>query len=151
MRVSDILEAKGDRLVAIDPDAKIHGVAGTLTEEQIGVALVTDRDGALLGIVSERDIVRGIAEAGPETLNKTAADLMSRAVVTCRPENSTEELMEKMLAEQIRHLPVYEDDRLVGIVSIVDVVKGVLSELKWREQVLQQQVVTAVGWATDED
>jgi len=56
-----------------------------------------------------------------------------------------------MLAEQIRHLPVYEDDKLVGIVSIVDVVKGVLSELQWRETVLQQQVVKAAGWSTDED
>lgn len=105
----------------------------------------------MLGIVSERDIVRSIAEDGPETLDKSAVDLMTRSVVTCRPESSTEELMEQMLAGQMRHLPVFEGDELVGIVSIGDVVKGVLSELKWREKVLQQQVVTAVGWSTDED
>ena len=151
MQVSEILASKGDRVVAIDPGAKVRDIAGTFREEQIGAALVRDRDGTLLGIVSERDIVRSIAEAGPETLNKSAADLMSRSVVTCRPESSTEELMGQMLAEQIRHLPVYQNDALVGIVSIGDVVKGVLAELKWREKVLQEQVVTAMGWSTDED
>jgi CBS domain-containing protein len=151
MQVSEILQSKGDRVIAIEPGAKVRDIAGTLRQERIGAALVRDRDGTLLGIVSERDIVRSIAEEGSETLSKSAADLMSRSVVTCRPESSTEELMEQMLAERIRHLPVYEDDELVGIISIVDVVKSVLAELKWREKALQQQVVTAVGWSTDED
>lgn len=151
MQVSEILQSKGGRVVAIEPGAKVRDVASTLRQEGIGAALVRDQDGALLGIVSERDIVHGLAEEGSASLNKCAADLMSRSVVTCQPESSTEELMEQMLAKQIRHLPVYQDDELVGIVSIGDVVKGVLSELKWREKVLQQQVVTAVGWSTDED
>ena len=151
MQVSDILKSKGDRVVAVEPGVTVPEVAATLRREGIGAALVRDRDGALLGIVSERDIVRSIAEEGPESLNKSAADLMSRSVVTCGPENSTADLIEKMLAEQIRHLPVYDDGELVGIISISDVVKSALSELKWREKVLQQQVVTAVGWSTDED
>ena len=151
MQVSDILKSKGDRVVAIEPGATVPDVAGTLRREGIGAAVVKGRDGALLGIVSERDIVRSIAEEGSESLNKSAADLMSRSLVTCRPDNSTEDLMEKMLAEQIRHLPVYDKDELVGIISIGDVVRGALSELKWRENVLRQQVVTAVGWSTDED
>jgi CBS domain-containing protein len=151
MQVSDILKSKGDRVVAVEPGVTVPDVAATLRRERIGAALVRDRDGALLGIVSERDIVRSIAEEGPESLNKSAADLMSRSLVTCGPENSTADLIEKMLAEQIRHLPVYDDGALVGIISISDVVKSALSELKWREKVLQQQVVTAVGWSTDED
>ena len=151
MQVSDILNSKGDRVVAVEPGVTVPDVAATLRRERIGAALVRDRDGALLGIVSERDIVRSIAEEGPESLNKSAADLMSRSLVTCGPEDSTAELIEKMLAEQIRHLPVYDDGELVGIISISDVVKSALSELKWREKVLQQQVVTAVGWSTDED
>ena len=151
MQVSEILRSKGDRVVAIEPDAKVVDVAGTLRHEGIGAALVRDPDGALLGIVSERDIVRGLAEEGAATLDKRAADLMSRSVVTCQPESSTEELMEQMLAHQIRHLPVCENGELVGIVSVGDVVRGALSELKWREKVLQQQLVTAVGWSTDED
>ena len=151
MQVSEILQSKGDRVLAIEPDAKVRDVAGTLRQEGIGAALVRDPDGALLGIVSERDIVRGLAEEGAATLDKRAADLMSRSVVTCQPESSTEELMEQMLAHQIRHLPVCENGELVGIVSVGDVVRGALSELKWREKVLQQQLVTAVGWSTDED
>ena len=151
MQVSDILKSKGDRVVAVEPGVTVPDVAATLRRERIGAALVRDRDGALLGIVSERDIVRSIAEEGPESLNKSAADLMSRSLVTCGPENSTADLIEKMLADQIRHLPVYDDGELVGIISISDVVKSALSELKWREKVLQQQVVTAVGWSTDED
>ncbi len=151
MQVSDILQSKGDRVVEIEPGAKVRDIAGTLKQERIGAALVRGGDGKLLGIVSERDIVRGIAENGPDALERSAADLMSRSVVTCGPESSTEELMERMLAERIRHLPVYEADELVGIVSMVDVVKGVLEELKWRESVLQQQVVKSVGWSTDED
>jgi len=151
MQVSDILRSKGDHVVAVEPGAKVRDVASTLNQKHIGAALVRDPDGAMVGIVSERDIVRSIAEDGPEALNKSASDLMSRSVVTCRPENSTEELMAQMLAEQIRHLPVCEGDKLVGIISISDVVKGALSELKWRETVLQQQVVTAAGWSADED
>ena len=151
MQVSEILESKGDRVIAIEPDANVHSVAGTLQQEGIGALLVRGDDGKMLGIISERDIVHSIAEEGPEALNKSAADLMSRSLVTCQPESSTEELMEQMLSERIRHLPVYQHDELVGIVSIVDVVKGALSELKLRESVLQQQVVTAVGWSTDED
>ncbi|MCP4315939.1 MAG: CBS domain-containing protein [Hyphomicrobiales bacterium] len=104
-----------------------------------------------MAYISERDMVRRIADEGPETLNKCAADLMNRSVFTCQPESSTEELMEQMLAEQIRHLPVYDNGELVGIISIGDVVEGVLSELKWREKILQQQVVTAMGQSTDED
>ncbi len=151
MRVSEILQSKGDRVVTIRPDVTVRDIAGIISQQHIGAVLVRDQDGKLSGIVSERDIVGGIAEEGSETLNKSAADLMTRSVVTCRPDSSTEELMEQMLAEHIRHLPVYEDNELVGIVSIVDVVKSALSELKWRERVLQQQIVTGAGWSTDED
>ena len=151
MQVSEIIASKGDRVIEIEPDTMVRDLADTLNRERIGAALVRDRDGTLLGIVSERDIVRSMAEGGPDSLTKSAADLMSRSVVTCGPETSTEELMEKMLAEHIRHLPVYDDGKLVGIVSINDVVRGVLGELKWREKVLRQQVVKAVGWSTDED
>ena len=151
MQVSEILQSKGHRVVAIEPDVKVREIAGTLRQEGIGAALVRGQDGAMMGIISERDIVRGIAEEGSDSLDRSAADLMSRSVVTCRPDSSTEELMAQMLDERIRHLPVYEGDRLVGIVSIVDVVKGALTELQWREGVLRQQLVKAAGWSTEED
>jgi len=151
MQVSDILKAKGDRVVTIDPDTKVRDIAGILREKPIDAALVSGQDRKMVGIVSERDIVRGIAEHSSEILDGPAADPMSRSVVTCRPETSIEELMEQKLAKQIRHVPVYEDDRMAGIISISDVVKGVLSELQWREKVLRQQVVKAAGWSTEED
>ena len=151
MHVLDILKAKGDRLIAVRPDTTVRDTADTLGRERIGVALVRGQDGALSGIISERDIVRGIADHGPAALDMRVADLMTRSIVTCTPENSTEELVEKMLAEQIRHLPVMQDDALVGVVSVNDVMKSVLAELKQREKVLQEQVITAAGWSTDED
>jgi len=151
MQVSQILQAKGDRIVDVQPAAKVLDVAETLRHEGVGAALVRDPDGALLGIISERDIVRRLAEDGEATLGRSAADLMNASVVTCRPDNRTEELMEQMLTKHIRHLPVCDDGRLVGIVSIGDVVKGALDELRWREDVLRKQVVTAAGWSTDED
>ena len=76
---------------------------------------------------------------------------MSRDLVTCSPDSSTEDIMAQMLESQIRHLPVVRDGSLVGIISVSDVVKVVLSELKWMTKVLQDQVVAAAGWATDED
>ena len=151
MHVLDILKTKGDRLIAVRPDTTVRDTADTLGRERIGVALVRGQDGALSGIISERDIVRGIADHGPAALDMRVADLMTRSIVTCTPENSTEELVEKMLAEQIRHLPVMQDDALVGVVSVNDVMKSVLAELKQREKVLQEQVITAAGWSTDED
>lgn len=151
MHVLDILKTKGDRLITVRPDATVRDTADTLGRERIGVALIREQDGALSGIISERDIVRGIADHGPAALDMRVADLMTRSIVTCTPENSTEELVEKMLAEQIRHLPVMQDDALVGVVSVNDVMKSVLAELKQREKVLQEQVITAAGWSTDED
>ncbi len=151
MLVSARLQPKGSHVVASGHEAEVRGIADTLRREGIGAVLVRQADGEMLGIVSERDIVHSVAEHGTDALNKPASDLMSRSVVTCGPDNSTEEIMEQMLAERVRHLPVYRGDVLLGIVSIGDVVNGVVSELKWRETVLRDQLVTAAGWSTDED
>ena len=151
MQVLDILETKGDRVVSIDTSATISDVAGTLSREGFGALLVKDDGGGLAGIISERDIVRSLAEHGPGALNLPVTDLMSRSLVTCSPEDSTEGIMTQMLESQIRHLPVVRDGALIGIISVSDVVKTVLSELKWMTKVLQDQVVASAGWATDED
>jgi len=151
MQVADIIKTKGDRVVAIAPDRTVGEAASTLGRERIGAAVVQDKNGAVLGIISERDIVRAIAEYGAAALEMSVSDLMSRSVVTCTRASSTEDLLEQMIASQIRHLPVIEDSALVGIVSVSDVVKGVLSQLKWQNKALQEQVVTAATWSTDED
>lgn len=150
MQVSDILESKGRRIVSVDAKASASDITAVLKAEGIGAVLVLGAEDDLLGIVSERDIVGAIAEQGESALQLTAADLMSRSVVTCAPETSTAEIMEQMLEHQIRHLPVSSGGSLVGIISIGDVVRSVHGEMKWMTQVLHDQVVTSAGWATDE-
>lgn len=151
MHVSAILEEKGDRVVTVTPAATVSETAKTLRQERIGAVVVLGEDGALAGIVSERDIVRGIAEHGDAALSMPVSELMSRSVVTCGREHSTEDLMEQMNAKRIRHLPVVDNGAMVGIVSVSDVVKSVLSELQWRADVLREQVVTAAMRSTDDD
>ncbi len=151
MQVSEILAAKGDRVISIASVASVGDVACTLRREGIGAAVVKSEGKDMAGIISERDIVASLADHGPAALEMHAADLMNRSVITCTPESSTQEIMEQMLMGQIRHLPVVKGDALVGMISVGDVVKAVLSELKWMTKVLQDQVVTAAAWSTDED
>ena len=151
MLVAEILEDKDDRVVSIRPDTKVLEVTRILRQEAIGAALVTSADRELLGIISERDIVNGIAQHGQATLEMSVSDLMTSAVITCTPQTKTEELMERMLSDRIRHLPVIQEDELLGVVSIGDVVKNVVTELKWIKNALEQQVIISAGWATDED
>lgn len=151
MQVSEILAGKGSRVISIGPTDTVRDLASVLRREGIGAAVVKGNGKDLAGIVSERDIVASIAEHGPAALEMHAADLMNRSVITCTPESGTEELMEQMLMSQIRHLPVVKGDALVGMISVGDVVRAVLAELKWMTKVLQDQVVTAAAWSTDED
>lgn len=151
MQVSDILAEKGDRVVSIDGSINLSAVANTLGSEKVGALLVKDPGGGIAGIISERDVVRSLAARGPAALDSPASDFMSRSLVTCSPKSSTEEIMSQMLETRIRHVPVIENGTLVGIISIGDVVKAVLSELRWMTKVLQDQVVAAAGWSTDED
>lgn len=151
MQVLDILTNKGDRIASIDESASLSTVAGTLNREKIGALLVKDQGGGIAGIISERDIVRGLAEVGPSALESPASAFMSRSVRSCSPESSTEEIMTEMLASRIRHMPVVDKGALVGLISIGDVVKAVLSELQWMTKVLQDQVAAAASWSTDED
>ncbi len=151
MQVSEILAAKGDRVISIASAASVCDVATTLRREGIGAAVVKSEGKDMAGIISERDIVASVAEHGPAALEMHAADLMNRSVITCTPESSTQEIMEQMMMGQIRHLPVVKGDALVGMISVGDVVRAVLSELKWMTKVLEDQVVTAAAWSTDED
>ena len=151
MQVSDILEAKGDRVVSVDATAKLLDVAAVLRRENIGAVLVNESGKAMAGIVSERDLVDGLAKHGSAALEMSAADVMTRDLVTCQPDSKSEEIMEQILTSKIRHLPVVQDGALVGIISVADVVKAVLSELRWMTKVLQDQVATAASWSTDED
>lgn len=151
MRVADIIKAKGDRVVAVAPESSVGEAARVLEQEKIGAAVVRDGKDAVVGIISERDIVRSLARLGAGALDKPVSDLMSRSVVTCAPGSSTEELLEQMSASQIRHLPVLEDQALAGIVSVSDVVKSVLTQLRRQNDMLQKQVVSAAARSAEED
>jgi len=151
MQVSELLESKGAKVITTPPQVAVSALSRTLQDERIGAALVQGSDGALMGIISERDIVHSIAEKGPTALELPVSELMTSPVVTCGPDTNLEELMQKMIDGRIRHLPVIEDGSLIGIISIGDVVKGVVNELKWVKNALQQQVMKSAAWSTDED
>jgi CBS domain-containing protein len=124
MTIAAILKHKGHQVITIDPTATVPEVAAKLTEHRIGAVLVLDRAEQMLGIVSERDIVRSLATNGGRTLEMTAGQLMTRAVHLAHPEMTIEEAMRKMTMGRIRHLPVMQNDTIVGMVSIGDVVKS---------------------------
>lgn len=122
--VAAILKHKGYQVTTIDPTARVSEVAELLTEQRIGAVLVIDADEQILGIVSERDIVRSLAANGARTLEMTAGQLMTRAVQVAHPDTTVAEAMHIMTAGRFRHLPVMDHDTLVGLISIGDVVKA---------------------------
>ena len=126
MTVAAILRHKGTDIAAVAPTARIADVAGTLSKLRIGAVLVRDSAGQLLGIVSERDIVRCLARDGAACLEMTAAQLMTSQLHTVPPTTSTSEALALMTSSRIRHLPVLQGDQLVGLISIGDVVKAQL-------------------------
>ncbi|HQT76683.1 MAG: hypothetical protein B7Z80_13860 [Rhodospirillales bacterium 20-64-7] len=122
--VAAILKHKGYQVTTVDPTARISDVAEVLSQQRIGAALVVDSDEQILGIVSERDIVRSLAANGARTLEMTAGQLMTRAVQVAHPDTTVAEAMHIMTAGRFRHLPVMDHDTLVGLISIGDVVKA---------------------------
>ena len=128
MTVAAILRHKGVEIASVSPTTLISNVTTMLSEWRIGAVLVRDSAGALMGIVSERDIVRCLAREGAACLEMTAGQLMTRLLHTVTPSTSTDEAMALMTTSRVRHLPVLDGDRLVGMVSIGDVVKAQLDD-----------------------
>jgi CBS domain-containing protein len=137
MRIRDILSAKGFNVVVIDPGATVVDLVALLREHNLG-AVVVSADGTTVdGIVTERDVVRQLAD-GTDFLNSPVADIMSSQVHTCTLADSVESLMETMTNERIRHLPVVDDHmRLGGIVSIGDIVKSHITQLEFERDQLE--------------
>lgn len=137
MRIGTIVAGKGDRVATISRDATIADAVERLAEEGVG-ALVVSNDGQRIeGIISERDIVRSLGRGQTGALALRVDDLMTSEVVTCVPSDTVDALMAVMTDRRIRHVPVVEDDRLAGIVSIGDVVKWRLHELEEEAQHLK--------------
>lgn len=140
LKISAILERKGGEVVTISPDAMLLAAANMLSEHNIG-ALVVSADGTGVdGIISERDLVRELARLGTGAVKRTVADVMSRDITTCAPDATLDDLMSTMTERRIRHVPILQDDALVGIVSIGDVVKARLDMLEVEKQSLEQYV-----------
>jgi CBS domain-containing protein len=126
--VAAILKHKGYQVTTVDPTLTVDRLASVLADHRIGAALVVDSAGQLLGIVSERDIVRCLAANGTRTLEMTAGQLMTRALQVARPDTTVAEAMARMTVGRFRHLPVLEQGTLVGLISIGDVVKARIME-----------------------
>jgi CBS domain-containing protein len=141
MLVRAILQKKGADIVTIDEDATVGEAARMLAERKIG-ALIIAADDQVRGILSERDIVRGLATQGVGVLDAPVARLMTTAVATCVLDDGIDSLMATMTEQRVRHLPVVDGDRLVGIVSIGDVVKHRLEELQVEAQTLHDYIET---------
>jgi CBS domain-containing protein len=143
MHVADILKTKGTKVVTVRPDLSIEHLAQRLRLEGIGAAVVSVDGATIDGIVSERDIVRALAEYGASGLSdKTAADVMTKAVVACSPEDTISHVSKVMTKRRVRHLPVVVDQKLAGIVSIGDVVHHRLDELELETNVLRDYAVS---------
>ncbi len=124
MTVAAILKHKGYQVSTVDPNTRVSEIADLLSQRRIGAVLVIDQADQMLGIVSERDIVRCLAANGARTLEMTAGQLMTRAVQVAHPDTTVAEAMQVMTAGRFRHLPVIDRDTLVGLISIGDVVKA---------------------------
>ncbi len=121
MTVGILLQRKSGPLVTIAPDASLSDAVASLAEHRIGAIVAVDDGGRLVGILSERDVVRILAEKGPQVLSDPVSSVMTRAVVTCTLEESIPVIMERMTRGRFRHVPVVERGRLLGIISIGDV------------------------------
>ena len=143
MRVSTIIQSKGAEIHTISPAATIADAVARLRDLRIG-ALVVSGDGASIdGIISERDIVHGLAGNGEGLLDRRVADLMTVEVVTCTPEDTGRGVLSYMTERRIRHVPVIEDGKLAGMVSIGDVVKSRLDEIMREAEALRDYISQA--------
>ena len=143
MNVTTILSAKGGDVISIEPTATLETAVRMLAERRIGALLVLGPDRRVIGILSERDIVRVLAEQGAGGLAQPLAQVMTRKVVTCSPSDTVDVLMERMTTGKFRHVPVVEQDQVIGVISIGDVVKHRLKEIEQESAALRDYIQTA--------
>ncbi|EDZ44907.1 CBS domain protein [Rhodobacterales bacterium Y4I] len=139
--VAKLLEAKGDAIFAIRPNDTVGHAVEALRDKRIGALVVTDQNGALQGILSERDIVRRLAETPGHTLPQLVEDIMTREVKTCKPDDLLIDVAKVMNEGRFRHLPVVKDDRLCGMITVGDVVNFRLQELEYEALRMKQMIV----------
>lgn len=142
MRVHQILKSKptGD-VVTIAPGATVSDAAALLSARRIGSVVVTPDGSAVVGILSERDIVRELGKRGPGCMADLVDDLMTKTIVTCAPDEEANAVLQKMTDGRFRHMPVMQDGKMVGLISIGDVVKARLAELSMEKDALEGMIM----------
>jgi CBS domain-containing protein len=143
MTVSIILAGKGREVVTIEPNTSLAAAVELLAAKRIGAVLVLGADRRLVGILSERDIVRVLAERGRSALDEPVSGAMTRKVSTCNETETVAAIMERMTEGKFRHVPVVDQGRLIGIVSIGDVVKHRLHEMERDSAAMRDYILTA--------
>ncbi|MBI4635116.1 MAG: CBS domain-containing protein [Candidatus Rokubacteria bacterium] len=141
MKVASILKAKGATVETVPPDTTLSTAVWALRSKGIGALVVSEDGTTILGLVSERDIVHGLAEHGAKLLGMRVSQVMTGSVVTCTPEDTIQSVMARMTRHRARHIPVVEDGKLRGIVSIGDVVKQRLDALELEANVLRETMI----------
>ena len=141
MKVAQLLKGRSDSVATVSAETPIPAVVAMLKSRKIGAVVVVDGDGDIAGILSERDIVGGLADQGAQVLDGVARDLMTVSVKTCRPGHDVTWIMRTMTEGRFRHIPVMDNGKMVGIVSIGDAVKARIQELEQEAQALQNFIV----------
>ena len=142
MTVRAILDTKGHQIQSVEPEVTLSAAIKILAERKIGAVLVMSK-GRIEGILSERDIVRALADLGAAVLGEPVSAVMTRKVVSCRQSDTVAAIMETMTLGKFRHLPVIEDGRVVGLISIGDIVKWRLGEYEAEQAALRDYIKTA--------
>lgn len=142
MNVAAILKAKGRAVSTARPDATLRDISSRLTAKRIGAIVIVGDNGKVAGIISERDVIRAVSEHGEHALSMPVGDVMTRSVVFCQETSTLDELMEVMTQGRFRHLPVLEDEALVGIISIGDVVKHHIAEVEMEVSAMRGYLAT---------
>ena len=142
MTVRAILDTKGHQIQSVEPEGKLSDAIRILAERKIGAVLAM-REGRIEGILSERDIVRVLAERGAGVLDEPVSAVMTHKVVSCRQSDTVGAIMEMMTLGKFRHLPVVEDGRVVGLISIGDIVKWRVREYETEQEALREYIKTA--------
>ena len=143
MTVKAILSRKGRDVVTIAPTEQLSQAVKLLSEKRIGAVIVTGPDSHVAGILSERDIVRALGERGPAVLDENVASVMTRKVTTCTEGDTIAVIMERMTTGKFRHVPVVEQGRLSGVISIGDVVKYRIEDVVHEADALREYIATA--------
>ena len=142
MIVSQLLKSKGYQVYTVSEETNINEISRILSEKRIGVAVIINESKNVIGIISERDIIRGLSKYGEKVLDMPSKALMTQNVITSGLDSHIDELMREMTNSRIRHMPIVEDEKLVGLISIGDVVKNRVEELQAEGEMLREYIAS---------